>query len=162
MPLNIATIHYLKWGFETRGVTKWLPKFDLESKQSAEDHIKKFMLVVRIQSVKHKYFVRRLFPYTFEGNALTWYFSQQPQTIISWDKFETCFLERIEDDKSPKVLVMELSSFKMNPKEKFKDFNQIFLMLKNKIPMDSMPAENLTVAYYTKAPHNNISIWVKR
>jgi hypothetical protein len=27
---------------------KWLPKFDLDSKQSAEDHIKKFMLVVRL------------------------------------------------------------------------------------------------------------------
>jgi hypothetical protein len=31
------------------------------------------------------------------------------------------------DDKSPEVLVMELSSLKMNPKEKVKDFNQIFL-----------------------------------
>jgi hypothetical protein len=57
---------------------------------------------------------------------------------------------------------MELSSLKMNPKEKVKDFNQRFLTLKNKIPVDSMPAENLIVAYYTKALHNNIAIWVKR
>jgi hypothetical protein len=28
---------------------KWLPKFDPDSKQSAEDHIKKFMLVVRLR-----------------------------------------------------------------------------------------------------------------
>jgi hypothetical protein len=57
---------------------------------------------------------------------------------------------------------MELSSLNMNPKEKFKDFNQRFLTLKKKIPADSMPAENLIVAYYTKAMHKNIAIWVKR
>jgi hypothetical protein len=78
--------------------------------------------------------VCKLFPYTFET-----------QTMISWDKFETCFLEKIGDDKSPEVL-----------------FNQIFFMLKNKILADSMPAEILFVAYYAKALHNNIAIWVKR
>ena len=57
---------------------------------------------------------------------------------------------------------MELSSLKMNPKEKVKDFNQRFLILKNKIPVDLMPAESLIVTYYTKALHNNIAIWVKR
>jgi hypothetical protein len=70
---------------------KWLPKFDPDSKQSTEDHIKKFMLVVRLQNVEHEDVVCRLFPYTFEGNASTWYFAQQPQTIVSWDKFETFF-----------------------------------------------------------------------
>ena len=77
----------------------------------------------RLQSVDHKDVVCRLFPYTFEGNASTWYFTQQPQTIVSWDKFETYFLEKFGDDKSPEVFVMELSSLKMNPKEKVKDFN---------------------------------------
>jgi hypothetical protein len=57
---------------------------------------------------------------------------------------------------------MELSSLKMNPKEKVKYFNQRFLTLKNQIPTDSMPSESLIVAYYTKALHNNIAIWVKR
>jgi hypothetical protein len=88
--------------------------------------------------------------------------SQQPHTIVSWEKFESCFLEKFRDDKSPEVLVMELSSLKMNPKEKIKDFNKRFLTLKNRIPTDSMPVENLIVAYYTKALHQNISIWVKR
>jgi len=43
-----------------------------------------------------------------------------------------------------------------------KEFNQIFLTLKNKIPVDSMSIESLIVSYYAKALHNNISIWVKR
>jgi ribonuclease HI len=50
----------------------------------------------------------------------------------------------------------------MNPKEKVKDFNQRFLTLKNRIPADSMPAESLVIAYYTKALHQSIAIWVKR
>jgi hypothetical protein len=57
---------------------------------------------------------------------------------------------------------MELSSLKMNPKEKLKDFNQRFLNLKNKIPADSIPVESLIITYYAKASHNNIGIWVKR
>jgi hypothetical protein len=141
---------------------KWLPKFDLDSKQSAEDHIKKFRLEIRLWNVEHEYVVCRLFPYTFDGNASTWYFSQQPQTIVSWDKFETCFLEKFGDDKSLEVLVMELSSLKMNLKEKLKDFNQRFITLKNEILADLMRAESLILAYYAKALHNNIAIWVRR
>ena len=73
---------------------KWLPKFDPNSKQIAEDHIKKFMLAIRLRNVEHEDVVYRLFPYTFEGNASTWYFAQQPHTIVSWEKFESCFLEK--------------------------------------------------------------------
>jgi hypothetical protein len=141
---------------------KWLCKFDLDSKKIVEDHIKKLMLAIRLRSFEHEDVVCRLFPYTFEGNSSTWYFSQQPHTIVSWDKFESCFLEKFGDDKSPEFLVMELSSLKMNPEEKIKNFNQRFLTLKNQIPIDLMPAENLIVTYYTKALHQNISIWVKR
>jgi hypothetical protein len=141
---------------------KWLTKFDPDSKQIAEDHIKKFMLDIRLCNVEHEYVVCRLFPYTFEGNASTWYFSQQPRTIVSWDKFESIFLEKFRDGKPPEVLVMDLSNLKMNAKEKVKDFNQRFLTLKNRIPADSMPAESLVIAYYTKALHQSIAIWVKR
>jgi hypothetical protein len=81
---------------------------------------------------------------------------------VSWEKFESCFLEKFRDGKPPKVLVMDLSSLKINPKEKVKDFNQRFLTLKTRIPADSMPAESLVIAYYTKALHQSIAIWVKR
>jgi hypothetical protein len=141
---------------------KWLLKFDPDSKQIAEDHIKKFMLVVRLHNVEHEDVVYRLFPYTFEGNASTWYFAQQPHTILSWEKFESIFLEKFGDGKPPEVLVMDLSNLKMNAKEKVKDFNQRFLTLKNRIPVDSMPAESLIIAYYTKSLHQSIAIWVKR
>jgi hypothetical protein len=141
---------------------KWLPKFDPDSKQIVEDHIKKFVLAIRLRNVEHEDVVCRLFPYTFEGNASTWYFTQQPHTIVSWEKFESCFLEKFGDGKPPKVLVMDLSNLKMNAKKKVKDFNQIFLTLKNRIPVDLMPVESLVIAYYTKALHQSIAIWVKR
>jgi hypothetical protein len=50
---------------------KWLPKFDPDSKQSVEDHIKKFMLVIRLRNFEHEDVVCRLFPHTFEGNTST-------------------------------------------------------------------------------------------
>jgi hypothetical protein len=141
---------------------KWLTKFDPDSKRTAEDHIMKFMLNIRLRNVEHEDVVCRLFPYTFEGNASTWYFAQQPRTITSWEKFESIFLEKFGDGKPPEVLVMDLSNLRMNVKEKVKDFNQRFLTLKNRIPTDSMPAEILVIAYYTKALHQSIAIWVKR
>jgi hypothetical protein len=49
---------------------------------------------------------------------------------------------------------MDLSSLKMNPKEKVKDFNQRFLTLKNRIPADSMPVESLVIAYYTTSKYS--------
>jgi hypothetical protein len=73
---------------------------------------------------------------------------------FSWKKFG--------DGKPPEVLVMDLSNLRMDAKEKVKDFNQRFLTLKNRIPTDSMPAESLVIAYYTKALHQSIAIWVKR
>jgi hypothetical protein len=60
---------------------KWLPKFDPDSKKSAEDHIKKFMLAIRLRNVEHEHLVCILFPYTFEGNSATWYFSQQSKPL---------------------------------------------------------------------------------
>ena len=111
------------------------------------------MQAIRLWSLEHEDVVCRLFPYTFEGNASTSYFSQQPHAIVSWDRFESCFLEKFGDNKFLEVLVMELSILKMNPKEKIKDFNQRFLTLNNRIPTDSMPTKNLIVAYYTKALH---------
>jgi hypothetical protein len=141
---------------------KWITKFDPDSKRTTEDHIMKFMLDIRLRNVEHEDVVCRLFPYTFEGNASTWYFAQQPRTITSWEKFESIFLEKFGDGKPPEVLVMDLSNLKMNAKEKVKDFNQRFLTLKNRIPTDSMPAESLVIAYYTKALHQSIAIWVKR
>jgi hypothetical protein len=41
---------------------KWLPKFDPDSKQIVEDHIKKFMLPIRFCNVEHEDVVYRLFP----------------------------------------------------------------------------------------------------
>jgi hypothetical protein len=55
---------------------KWLPKFDPDSKKIAEDHIKKFMLAIRLRNIENEDVVCSFFPYTFEGNASTWYFSQ--------------------------------------------------------------------------------------
>jgi hypothetical protein len=89
------------------------------------------MLSIRLRNVEHEDVVCRLFPYTFKGNASTWYFAEKTHTIVSWEKFESFFLEKFGDNKSLEVLAMELSSLRMNPKEKIKDFNQRFLTLKN-------------------------------
>jgi hypothetical protein len=44
--------------------------------------------------------------------------------------FKLYFLEKFGDGKPLEVFVMDLSSLKMNPKEKVKYFNQRFLTLK--------------------------------
>jgi hypothetical protein len=43
----------------------------------------------------------QLFPYTFEGKASTWYFSLPQGTITSWNDFETAFMKKFGEDKTP-------------------------------------------------------------
>ena len=44
---------------------KFLPKFYPDKKDSAKDHIKQFMCVVRLMNVQYEDVVCILFPYTF-------------------------------------------------------------------------------------------------
>ena len=83
-----------------------LPRYNPDSKESAEDHIQKFLLADRLMSVHAKDVVCRIFPYTFEGKASTWYFSLLEGSITSWNQFQTTFLDKSGEDKSPVVLVL--------------------------------------------------------
>jgi hypothetical protein len=70
-----------------------LPKLDPDRKYSAKDHIKKFMFFVRLMNVQYEDVFYRLFPYTFENKASTWYFSLAQASITSWNAFETFSLK---------------------------------------------------------------------
>ena len=85
----------------------------------------------------------RLFPYTFEGKASTWYFSLPESSITSWNQFQIAFLEKFGEDKTPIVLVLELYRIRMDGKKKVKDFNQHFLSLSNKILAKSRHTEGV-------------------
>ena len=75
-------------------------------------------------SMQAKDVVCRLFPYTLEGKASTWYFSLLEGSITSRNQFQTTFLDKFGEDKTPAVLDLELLRIRMDGKEKIKDFNQ--------------------------------------
>jgi hypothetical protein len=141
---------------------KWLPKFNPESRETPDDHINKFMLVVNLRSVEHEDVVCRLFPYTFEGEASTWYFSLQANSITNWDTFEDLFIKKFGDDKSSSILLVELSKIRMGPKERIKYFNQRFLKLLNKMPETSKPGLDIQIDFYSSALPVSIAMFVKR
>lgn len=145
-----------------RNTHKFLPKFDPNSKQQEEDHIKAFMMTIGKKIFQHEDVICIFFPYTFKGKATTWYFAQSPKSIVSWEQFETVFLEKFGDDKPPNVFVTYLYNMKMEAKEKVKYFNVMFPSLKNKIPVESMPAQNPIFSYCVKALPHNFYMWVKR
>ena len=94
-------------------------------------------------SVRAEDVVCSIFPYTFEGKASTWYLSLPESLITSWNQFQTSFFDKFGGDKTPTILVLELSHIRMDDKEKVKDFNQCFLSLRNKIPTESRPIEGV-------------------
>ena len=141
---------------------KLLPKFNPELKEPAEDHVNKFMLAVRLLDVEHEDVVCRIFPYTFEGKASTWYFSLTAGSITSWNEFDLAFTNKFGYDKTPAILVSKLSRIRMDPKEKVKDFNQRFLTLRNRIPATSRPTEDVTVEFYTSTLPGKISMFVRQ
>ena len=100
-------------------------------------------------SVQEEDVVCKLFPYTFKGKASTWYFSLLESSITSWNQFKTAFLDKFGEDKTLAILVLELSHIRMDGKEKVKDFNQHFLSLRNKMPVESRPIEGVVTEFYT-------------
>lgn len=62
---------------------KWLPKFNPEAGMLAEEHINNFMLSINLNGVVNEDAVVRLFPYTLQGTARSWYLSLPFGSITS-------------------------------------------------------------------------------
>ena len=58
--------------------------FIIDAISAIRDHIKQFMLSLRLFDVQHEDVVCSLFPYTFVGQASTWFFSLAAGSIASW------------------------------------------------------------------------------
>jgi hypothetical protein len=54
---------------------KFFPKFDPDRKDSIEDHVKKFLLSVRLENIWYEDVVCQFFPLKFENKDSTWLFS---------------------------------------------------------------------------------------
>ena len=77
---------------------KILPKFNPDNYVLPEDHIKEFILSLRLMNVEH----------TFQGKPSTWFFILAPISITSWNQFETAFMTQFRDDKTSRILLLEL------------------------------------------------------
>ena len=91
---------------------KWLPNFNLEAGMLAEEHINNFMLSINLNGVVNEDVVVRIFPYTLQGTARSWYFSLQSGSITSWDIFQEQFLTKFGDDRSTVALINDLSNLR--------------------------------------------------
>jgi hypothetical protein len=127
-----------------------------------EDHIKKFILAIRLMNVQHEDVVCRLFPYTFENSTSTWYFNLPVGSITSWTKFQKDFLDKFAEETTTGALMAELFAATMSSKERVKDFNQIFTTILNKFQPEAKPTQELQIEVYANALPASISMFVKR
>jgi hypothetical protein len=141
---------------------KLLPKFDPETSGLHEDHIKTFILAIRLMNVQHEDVVRRLFPYTFENSSSTWYFNFPVGSITSWTKFQKDFLDKFVEETTTGSLMAKLFTTTMNSNEKFKDFNQTFTTIVNKFQPEAKPTQEFQIEVYTNSLPSSISMFVKR
>jgi hypothetical protein len=93
-----------------------LPKYDPETSVLPEDHIKKFILSIRLMNVQHEDVVFILFPYMFENSPSTWYFNLLVGYITSWTKFQKEFLDKFVEETTIGSLMAELFTTTMTPK----------------------------------------------
>ena len=75
-----------------KSLEKLLPKFDPDKDVLPEDHIKQFMLALRLMNVEYEDVVYKLFMYIFQGKESTWFFNLAPRSITSWKQFEIAFM----------------------------------------------------------------------
>jgi hypothetical protein len=141
---------------------KLLRKFDPETSGLPENHIKKFILAIRLMNVQHEDVVCRIFPYTFENSASTWYFNLPLGSITSWTKFQKDFLDKFAEETTTEALMAELFATTMSSKEKVKDFNQRFTTILNKFQPEAKPTQELQIEVYANALSASISMFVNR
>jgi hypothetical protein len=91
-----------------------LPKYDPEISRLPEDHIKNFILAIRLMNVQHEDVMYRIFPYTFENSASTWYFSFPVGSITSWTKFQKDFLDKFAEETTTGDLKAKLFTATMS------------------------------------------------
>lgn len=130
---------------------KWLPKFNLYVGTLAEEHINNFMLSVNLKGVIEEDDVVRIFPYTLQGSAVSWYFSLPFGSITSWNIFQEQFLTKYGDDRSLATLINDLSNLRIESREPIKEFKSRFNKILNKILTDSKPSEKIRSEWYITA-----------
>jgi hypothetical protein len=113
-------------------------------------------------NVQHEDVVCRIFPYTFENSASTWYFNLPVGSITSWTKFQKDFLDKFVEETTTGALMAELFAATMSSKERVKDFNQIFTTILNKFQPEAKPTQELQIEVYANALPTSISMFVKR
>jgi hypothetical protein len=118
-----------------------------------EDHIKKFILAIRMMNVQHEGIVCRIFPYTLENSTFMWYFNLLVGSITSWTKFQKDFLDKFAEETTTRALMAEFfTTTTMSSKEKVKDFNQIFTTILNKFQPEAKPTQELQIEVYASSP----------
>jgi hypothetical protein len=145
-----------------RHLEKLLPKYDPETLGLLEDHIKKFILVTRLMNIQYEDVVCRLFPYTFENLASTWYFNLPIGSITNWTKFQKYFLDKFAEETTTGALMAEFFIATMTPKERVKYFNQIFTTILNKFQPEAKPTQELQIEVYANTLSTSISMFIKR
>jgi hypothetical protein len=71
---------------------KLLPKFDPDDDILPKNHIDKFMLAMSIMNVQHEDVACRLFYFTLQGKASSWFLNLPSGSITSWQQFENAFI----------------------------------------------------------------------
>jgi hypothetical protein len=141
---------------------KMLPKYDPKTSGLPKDHIKKFILVIKLMNVQHEDVICRIFSYTFENSASTWHFNFLVGSITSWTKFQKDFLDKFAEETTTGALMAELFAATMTPKERVKYFNQGFTTILNKFKPATKPTQELHIEVYSNALPASISMFVKR
>jgi hypothetical protein len=136
--------------------------YDLETSVLPEDHIKKFILTIRLMNIQHEDLVCRIFPYTFENSSSTWYFNLSVGSITSWTKFQKYFLDKFVEETTMRALMVELFTATMSLKERVKDFNQRLTTILNKFHPTEKPTQELQIKFYANTLSTSISMLVKR
>ena len=141
-----------------KNLEKLLPMFDPDDDILPKTHLDKFMLAMNIMNVQREDVACRLFCLTLQGNASSWFFNLSSGSITSWQQFENAFITRFRDDKTSGTLLLEHARLKIKENAKFKEFNQRFITLLNKIP--NKPPEAIQIEYYIAALPLPVSIFV--
>ena len=86
--------------------------YDRKGNVSARYHVGKFDDFIDLEEVDDEYVKMQLFAQSLYGEAKKWYKDLPPRSICSFAGFQTIFLERWDDKKSPLQVLSQYNNLR--------------------------------------------------
>ena len=125
--------------------------YDGDGNFTARQHVDRFDDYVDLELVDEDDINMRLFVLSLLGEAKKWFRYLPARSIVTFEAFQTSFLERWDDKKIPLQVISQYNNLKKGGFESVHEFSSQFKRVDNSIPANIKPLVGAAKFHYVDA-----------